>query len=197
VTGVDIDPDAIANIDVRYRLPNTTYQPMDCQAMTFGDASFDVIVSNALLEYLTDCDAFFDEVMRVLRPGGTFICGTKNADLSIKARDGSPLYPDHLREFSPEQLRSAIATRLAEVQVFSQVMASKSEAFIMDPRALFIERWLVRLNAKHIIPIQWRNSVRRWITGIDRYAIGPDDFEITAQDQFHDAFYLVAVSKRA
>ncbi|MBN1963011.1 MAG: class I SAM-dependent methyltransferase [Anaerolineae bacterium] len=195
VTGVDKSAPAIVAIAGDYRLPNTAYQVMDCQAMTFPDGAFDVVVSNALLEYLTDCDAFFDEVARVLKPGGLFICGTKNADLSMKNADGSPLYPDHNQEYNPHGLRAALAARLDDVHMFGEVMQGRSEAFIMDRRALGIEGLLVRLNVKHLIPLKWRNTVRRWMTGVEVNAIQPEDFDIVSE-AFDKAFYIVGIGTK-
>lgn len=196
VTGVDISPAAIAAIEAQHRRDNIDYRVMDCQAMAFPDATFDVVVTNALLEYLTDCDAFFDEAARVLKPGGLFICGTKNADLSMKNADGSPLYPDHNQEYSPQTLRAALAARLEDVQLYGEVMKGKSEAFIMDQRALGIEGLLVRLNIKHLIPLSWRNAVRRWMTGVEVNDIMPEDFEIVAE-QFERAFYIVGIGTKS
>lgn len=41
--------------------------------LPFEDASFDVVVMDAVLEHVPDVDAAFGEVARVLRPGGVFV----------------------------------------------------------------------------------------------------------------------------
>jgi 2-polyprenyl-6-hydroxyphenyl methylase/3-demethylubiquinone-9 3-methyltransferase len=48
-------------------------------ALPFPDAAFDVVVAGEILEHVTDLDAVVAEALRVLRPGGTFVCDTLNA----------------------------------------------------------------------------------------------------------------------
>lgn len=45
----------------------------DAQAMPFVKHSFDVVTALDILEHVEDDDAAFDEIFRVLRPGGTFV----------------------------------------------------------------------------------------------------------------------------
>jgi SAM-dependent methyltransferase len=49
------------------------------ESIPFEDGRFDVVVADNVLEHLTDPDAVFAEVARVLKPGGRFIAKTPNA----------------------------------------------------------------------------------------------------------------------
>jgi ubiquinone/menaquinone biosynthesis C-methylase UbiE len=40
------------------------------EALPFDDASFDVVISNGVIDLIPDKDAVFSELYRVLRPGG-------------------------------------------------------------------------------------------------------------------------------
>lgn len=51
----------------------------DAAALPFGDASFDVVVAGEVLEHVSDLEGTVAEALRVLRPGGTFVCDTINA----------------------------------------------------------------------------------------------------------------------
>lgn len=51
----------------------------DAAALPFADASFDVVVAGEVLEHVGDLAGTVAEALRVLRPGGTFVCDTINA----------------------------------------------------------------------------------------------------------------------
>ena len=55
------------------------------QRLPFDDASFDVIVCSLSIEYITQPSRLFDEVARVLRPGGRFIISFSNRWFPTKA----------------------------------------------------------------------------------------------------------------
>ena len=55
------------------------------QTLPFADASLDAVVCTASVEYLTQPQAVFAEVMRVLRPGGVFVSTFSNRWFPTKA----------------------------------------------------------------------------------------------------------------
>jgi SAM-dependent methyltransferase len=73
--GVEIDPDRaelarakgieVVSADLSERLP-------------FDDESFDLVMSNQVIEHVPDTDSFVGEAFRVLRPGGCAIVSTEN-----------------------------------------------------------------------------------------------------------------------
>lgn len=73
VIGIDVDPDAEANPTIdEFRLIDAA------GAWPVADGSVDLVVSNFVLEHVTDPDRFFGEVRRVLRPGGHLCLRTTN-----------------------------------------------------------------------------------------------------------------------
>ena len=58
---------------------NVEYQVGSIEALPFADASFDVVCSAGVIEYLQDCSTAVREFHRVLRPGGLLILPTTNA----------------------------------------------------------------------------------------------------------------------
>jgi ubiquinone/menaquinone biosynthesis C-methylase UbiE len=76
VTGIDLDPSMIARARAnaersawnQWRPPR--FDVGNAAAMTFGGASFDLVVSTLSMHHWSDAPAGLAEVARVLRPGG-------------------------------------------------------------------------------------------------------------------------------
>jgi SAM-dependent methyltransferase len=73
VLGIDISPVAIkaaeATAEERGVTTHATFQEMNAEHLAVPDGSFDVVCGSGVLHHL-DLDRAFDEVARVLRPGG-------------------------------------------------------------------------------------------------------------------------------
>ena len=77
ITCLDYSPDMMSQAHEkadRLRLNNVTFQQGDVGALPFGDSTFDVVLSLNGFHAFPDKEAAYREVLRVLKPGGTF-CG--------------------------------------------------------------------------------------------------------------------------
>jgi len=91
----------------------------DAAALPFADGSFDVVVAGEILEHVPDLRAVVAEALRVLRPGGTFVCDTiadtRFARLALvtigeRVRGGPPLgCHDPALFVDPAELRALCA----------------------------------------------------------------------------------------
>ena len=72
VVGVDLTPEMIELAQGAGRA-NVHLQVGSVEALSFGDGSFDRVISNGVLNLVPDKDAAFAEAFRVLRPGGRFV----------------------------------------------------------------------------------------------------------------------------
>lgn len=134
VIGIDLDKGTLGRSSASYPLPNLEFSVMDCHAMSFEPASFDVVVTNALIEYLPDLEAFLAESFRVLRPGGLFLCGTKNLEHSLKTAGGEPLYKNHMQELTAADLRSELGRFYGRVTIFGETMTDRLEKGVLVGR---------------------------------------------------------------
>ena len=73
VTGIDMTPEMLAMARAaadEAGLRNVTFVEGDAESLPFADASFDVVLSNGVIDLIPDKDAVFAELYRVLVPGG-------------------------------------------------------------------------------------------------------------------------------
>jgi len=73
VTGVDMTPEMLAKARAsaaEMGARNVDFVEAEAERLPFPDASFDVVISNGVIDLIPDKDAVFDELHRVLAPGG-------------------------------------------------------------------------------------------------------------------------------
>ena len=73
VTGIDMTPEMIEKARrgaAELGLDNVTFVSGEAEDLPFGDASFDVVISNGVIDLIPDKDAVFGSIYRVLAPGG-------------------------------------------------------------------------------------------------------------------------------
>lgn len=116
VVGVDRDLPTVCEARRRYRRPNLSFLPMDCENMAFGDASFDAVLSFETIEHLDDDRRFLWEVTRVLPPGGWLVLSTPRA----KAPGAVPDSPVHRREYAWDELHALLAEHFQSVRLFGR-----------------------------------------------------------------------------
>src|SRR5918999_3114352 len=73
VTGIDMTPEMLAKARAaaaEMGASSVQFVAVEVETLPFEDASFDVIISNRVIDLVSDNDAVFSEIQRVLRPGG-------------------------------------------------------------------------------------------------------------------------------
>lgn len=125
VTGIDLAPHsiALARRNFAQRGLAGRFEVMNGEAMTFGDASFDVVYCHTVLHFTPDPKAMIDEAHRVLRPGGKAILMTVNRHswLNVMHRFLS-VEIDHLdspvfRQFTIDEFRALLEPPFIDVRI--------------------------------------------------------------------------------
>jgi arsenite methyltransferase len=73
VTGIDMTPEMAAKARrsvTEMGFDTVTIVEGSAERLPFPDASFEVVISNGVIDLIPDKDAVFSEIVRVLRPGG-------------------------------------------------------------------------------------------------------------------------------
>ena len=73
VTGLDMTPEMLAKARAgaaAMGAANAEFVEGEAESLPFPDGSFDVVISNGVIDLIPDKDAVFSEIRRVLAPGG-------------------------------------------------------------------------------------------------------------------------------
>jgi SAM-dependent methyltransferase len=73
VTGIDMTPamlEKARGAALEMGVTNVDFRESEAERLPFADDSFDVVISNGVIDLIPDKDAVFSELHRVLRPGG-------------------------------------------------------------------------------------------------------------------------------
>lgn len=90
--------------------PDFRWAVFDAGALPVRSGSFEGLFAGEILEHLVDPEAGLREWNRALKPGGVLIVTTPNRGRRINRLNGDdwPYSPDHLREFTFEELNQAL-----------------------------------------------------------------------------------------
>jgi SAM-dependent methyltransferase len=127
VTGLDMSADMIqlARRNAgRIGAENVRFRLGEMEDMPFADASFDVIISNCVINLSPDKDTVFREALRVLKPGGRL----RASDI-VFARE-----PTEQERKDLESWTACIAGALTEGDYASKLRAAGFEDVLLEPK---------------------------------------------------------------
>ena len=108
LTAVD-SSEAMLKIARSKNLENVKFLNADATQLPFPDNHFSEIISITMLEFVDDLEKVLNEIIRVLKPGGTLVLGCLNA-LSEpgKNKNNDPVFK-YARFFSTEEIKKMLA----------------------------------------------------------------------------------------
>ena len=80
-----------------------TYEVMDAHRLYKPDSSYDCVIADHVLFYCDNLDAVCSEILRVLKPGGVFVCSTYSSRHMKEINDLVQQFDDRI-ELSAERL---------------------------------------------------------------------------------------------
>ncbi len=115
VVGVDVSRNALQRANRHYRRENVDFCRGDGLRTPFPDDSFDTVVSFETLEHVDRPDGrrFLEEIRRLLKPSGQFLCSTPNIEYSSHP-------PYHDKEYSPGEFFELLGNFFSDVERFCQ-----------------------------------------------------------------------------
>lgn len=132
IVGLDITEPHIAFCQAANRHPNTCFAVGDAENLPFGKETFDTVLCLESSGAFVDMERFFDEVHRVLEPGGAFLyAGVLDADKFARCeRYMADIGFDFIRkrDITSNVLRSCEQTALKMFQAYGEMEEEEQEA---------------------------------------------------------------------
>ena len=138
VVGTDYSEETVEYARKTNDSANLTFEVMDCKDLKFDDGEFDLVTSFNLIEHIHDQEKFIQEVKRVLKPNGIFICSTPNTNIF---NPGGQYYHFHVHEFTLFELKTLLEKYFNKVQIFGQLYNSAEARILFHP----LNRYLYRI----------------------------------------------------
>jgi SAM-dependent methyltransferase len=131
VTGVDIDPAAIAHAQAKYvTTQNITFEALVDHRLPYPDGYFDVITCFEVIEHVPDPALVITEIARLLSKDGLLLISTPNkAEYSDKNNYKNEY---HLKEFYIEEFRDFLLKHFTSVHFLGQRLISTSLFWTLD-----------------------------------------------------------------
>ncbi|MFP4500595.1 MAG: methyltransferase domain-containing protein [Candidatus Hydrogenedentota bacterium] len=120
VTGIDIDPGAVAYAEAVYGSADIAFVAADAQATGLAAETFDVIASFETIEHVPDDAAIVAEFARLLKPDGRLIISTPNQwPLDIA--------PYHVREYDRAAFETVLSPHFEINALYNQNSGTTSQ----------------------------------------------------------------------
>jgi SAM-dependent methyltransferase len=122
VRGFDLSEPALQRARVSNLAANVTFETGDATALPIADSAADLYVSLETIEHLPDPEPFLADVVRILRPSGTFICSTPDRDVYSPghALESRPWNRFHIREYTQAEFTALLEGHFACVELYGQ-----------------------------------------------------------------------------
>jgi len=138
VVAIDYSEETIAHARQTNHAPNLTYEVMDCKDLKFNSEKFDLVTSFNLIEHIYEQEKFIQEVKRVLKSDGIFICSTPNTEVF---NPGGQYYHFHVHEFTLQEFKELLERYFKVVEMFGQLYNSAEVNILFHP----LNRYLYRI----------------------------------------------------
>lgn len=168
ITGVDIATDAIEYAKQHYRAPNLSYAhvvPTNGGALPFPDASFDTVLSFQVIEHIANPKPYLSDILRVLKPGGVFICATPDRTTRLLPSQ-KPWNMWHCCEYDMNGLKAMLTSYFQDISLYR--MGGKMELIAPETKRTRRLAWLTLPVTLPFVPEAIRVGVLRLLKRLDQ-----------------------------
>ena len=185
-TTIGVDYSEVTITDARQKhaaKTNLTFKAGKVPPIPLETESVDVVTAFQFIEHIEHRKAFMEDVKRVLKPGGVFICTTPNVKMSI-ARN-----PFHVHEYTFSEMQKEASSIFSKIEL-QGLQGNETVNKYYDDNSKWAKRILMLdpLGLHKLIPANWLVAPYNFLTSLMRKNLketNNDTLKITTQD-----FYL-------
>jgi SAM-dependent methyltransferase len=129
--GIDLDSERLFKAKTEYNLRNALI--MNGVNLGFKRGIFDVVYSFHVIEHILESQVgqFLQEIRRVLKPGGIFVCATPNLEKNRKHKgDKYQIDPLHAKEYVYFELKRLLEGAFPKVETYSFLPTARHDLFL-------------------------------------------------------------------
>jgi ubiquinone/menaquinone biosynthesis C-methylase UbiE len=145
VLAFDVSESAVAETAARCNSPRVKAQFADALHLPLPDDYADVYISLETIEHIEQDEEFLQEVKRVLKPGGLFICSTPNRTLTNpgSAISDQPFNSFHVREYARQEFAGLLGRYFPAISLYGQNPCSSLRASFFHRLGNLLPRLLI------------------------------------------------------
>lgn len=184
VNAYDLEELSINEAKSKLISENLSFNVADCLKLPLDDGCADIYISLETIEHINEDKVFLDEVKRVLKRGGIFICSTPNRTITNPGTtiEQKPRNPFHVREYNKEDFNALLQSKFESVELFGLNKKSSFAVFIIRLACKILPHFIsVRIPMLFKIPKLFFDK--------------QDNHIVTPLIGSHEYEYLVAVCK--
>lgn len=159
----------------------------DADSLPFRDNSFDLVFSSLAIQWCADLSILFEQVLRCLKPGGSFVFSTlfDGSLLELKQAWGEVDNAQHVNSFfSRDDYLDALATLPYEID-----FAQQREKILYYDKALTLSKELKALGAHNMTPkrqkgLTGKQRLKRFIEAYEAHRLDDQRLPATYQVGF-------------
>jgi ubiquinone/menaquinone biosynthesis C-methylase UbiE len=187
-TGVDYSAVTVQLANEKHgHLQNLNFVSCSVPPLPFENDSLDVVTAFQFIEHIENRKGFMEEVKRVLKPGGIFLCTTPNIKKSI-ARN-----PFHVHEYTFKEMETEAGSVFGNIELKGLQGNDRVNKYYHE-NAQWARKMLKLdpLGLHKLLPASWLVVPYNWLTSKmraqlnnqnkDVATIGTADFYLTKQD---------------
>ena len=118
ITGVDLSNYAISRAITLFNDPKINFLVGDATKTEFDSDKFDTIVSFETVEHVEDLSKYFDEIIRIIKINGTYICSVPNKKFY---QDAGIKNEFHFNEMYYDNFKKNLSKYFSDIKIYYQL----------------------------------------------------------------------------